>query len=109
MRKKISVEHLLRATDCAERNKFTLLLENLNVEPKDAEVHYLGYSIDELRMYFDAIASSNLKGGFGEPHASVAERFLCLPRRFAVSRIGLVLVACNRGASRSTRCLAKAR
>ena len=31
-----------------------LLLENLNKEPEQAEVHYLAHTVEEWRYYFDA-------------------------------------------------------
>ena len=34
-----------------------------NVKPADAEVHYLGHTVEECRYYFDAIASAH----FGWP------------------------------------------
>jgi len=55
-RKQASLEHLQRATEYAEQRGVTLVLENLNFEPQDAEVHYMGHSIEELGVYFDSIA-----------------------------------------------------
>ena len=76
----------------------TLVLENLNFEPPDAEVHYMGHSIEELRMYFDAIASPAFKWGFSANHAHLLPGdFDSFVDAFGVDRIGLVLVADNRG------------
>src|SRR5262245_44071946 len=51
-RRAASLEHLERAVALAERHGTRLLLENLNREPDDAEVHYLAFSIEECRDYF---------------------------------------------------------
>jgi sugar phosphate isomerase/epimerase len=45
LRKQASIEHLQRASAYAEQRGVTLLLENLNFEPPEAEVHYMGHSI----------------------------------------------------------------
>src|SRR6266704_363947 len=58
LRMQASLEHLQRAADYATRAGVTLVLENLNVEPPEAEVHYMGHSIDELRMYWENIPPS---------------------------------------------------
>ncbi|TMJ62420.1 MAG: sugar phosphate isomerase/epimerase [Alphaproteobacteria bacterium] len=48
-------ERLQRVADYAERNGALILLENLNKEPEQAEVHYLAHTVEEWRFYFDAI------------------------------------------------------
>jgi sugar phosphate isomerase/epimerase len=97
-RHKASMEHLERAAAYAEKVGVTLLLENLNYEPDEAEVHYMGHSVEELKVYFDKIPASALKWG-----ASVNHMHL-LPGDFdsffdalGVDRIGLILVCDNRG------------
>ena len=98
LRRQASMEHLLRAVAHAERRKVDLLLENLNFEPDDAEVHYLGHSIEELRGYFDAIDSSRLRWAFVPNHAHLLpEDFDAFLDAFGVDRIGMVLVADCRG------------
>jgi sugar phosphate isomerase/epimerase len=45
-----------------------MLLENLNKEPEDAEVHYLAYTLEEWQYYWD-IASPAFKLSFNANHA----------------------------------------
>jgi sugar phosphate isomerase/epimerase len=52
----------------AEKKKALVLLENLNKEPKDAEVHYLAHTIEEWQYYWD-IKSPNFKLCFTANHA----------------------------------------
>jgi sugar phosphate isomerase/epimerase len=97
-RKKASLEHLQTAVAYAESVGVILLLENLNFEPDNAEVHYMGYSIDELRQYFSAIDSPNFGWGFSANHAHLLpEDFDGFIDALGVERIGLVLTADNRG------------
>lgn len=98
LRKQAGLEHLRKAADYAEQHGQTLLLENLNVEPEDAEVHYLGHSIEELHFYFDQIQSPALKWGFSANHMHLLPGdFDAFIDEFGVGRIGLVLTADNRG------------
>src|SRR5215216_2917215 len=98
LRHKASLEHLKRAADYAEKNGVTLLLENLNHEPDEAEVHYMGHSIDELQVYFQNISPSALKWGASVNHMHLLPGdFDAFFDAFGVDRIGLVLVADNRG------------
>lgn len=52
----------------AEKKKVLVLLENLNKEPDDAEVHYLAHTIEEWQYYWD-IKSPNFKLSFTANHA----------------------------------------
>jgi sugar phosphate isomerase/epimerase len=98
LRNKASLEHLQRATAYAEQHGALLVLENLNFEPPNAEVHYMGHSIEELQVYFDSIASPALTWGFSANHTHLLPGdFDSFIDAFGVSRIGLVLVADNRG------------
>jgi sugar phosphate isomerase/epimerase len=98
LRKQAGLEHLQRAAVYAEQHHQTLLLENLNVEPADAEVHYLGHSIEELHYYFDNIQSPALQWGFSANHMHLLPGdFDAFIDEFGIGRIGLVLVADNRG------------
>jgi sugar phosphate isomerase/epimerase len=98
LRLQASLEHLQRAVGHAEAKGVQLLLENLNFEPDDAEVHYLGHSVEELRRCFDAIASPNLTWGFVPNHAHLLPGdFDSFLDAFGIDRIGMVLVADCRG------------
>jgi sugar phosphate isomerase/epimerase len=68
-RREAALEHLQRAVAHAEPAGVRLLLENLNFEPDDAEVHYLGHTVEECRYYFDAIASAHFGWAFTVNHA----------------------------------------
>src|SRR5258708_32706876 len=48
-------ERLKRIVAHAERRGALVLLENLNKEPVDAEVHYLAHTVEEWRDYFAAL------------------------------------------------------
>jgi len=62
-------ERLQRIVAYAERNGALILLENLNKEPAEAEVHYLAHTVEEWRYYFDAIQSPAFKLSFTVNHA----------------------------------------
>lgn len=68
MRMAAGKERLQRVADYAERKKALILLENLNKEPEDAEVHYLAHTIEEWQYYWD-IASPAFKLSFTANHA----------------------------------------
>ena len=60
---------LQRVVAHAEIKGALILLENLNKEPDDAEVHYLAHTVAEWRHYFDAIRSPAFKLSFTANHA----------------------------------------
>jgi sugar phosphate isomerase/epimerase len=60
---------LRRMADYAAAKSTLLLLENLNKEPPDAEVHYLAHSIEEWRWYYDRIDSAGFALSFTANHA----------------------------------------
>jgi sugar phosphate isomerase/epimerase len=62
-------DRLRRIADYAERNGALILLENLNKEPAEAEVHYLAHTVEEWRHYFDAIRSPAFRLSFTVNHA----------------------------------------
>jgi sugar phosphate isomerase/epimerase len=69
MRMKAGLERLQRVVAHAERHGALVLLENLNKEPDEAEVHYLAHTVEEWRYYFDRIASPAFKLSFTVNHA----------------------------------------
>jgi sugar phosphate isomerase/epimerase len=62
-------ERLKRVIAYAENKGALILLENLNKEPDNAEVHYLAHTVEEWRYYFDDIQSSAFKLSFTANHA----------------------------------------
>jgi sugar phosphate isomerase/epimerase len=62
-------ERLKRMVDYAETKGARLLLENLNKEPADAEVHYLAHTVDEWRYYYETIDSPAFALSFTANHA----------------------------------------
>ena len=97
-RRTASLERLRRATAYAEQAGVTLLLENLNFEPDDAEIHYLAYTVEECRYYFDAISSERFGWAFTVNHAHlVPEDVDGFLDAFGVTRIGEVRLADNTG------------
>ena len=93
-RKAAALEHLQRAVAYAEPRGASLLLENLNFEPPDAEIHYLAHTVDECRYYFDAIASASFGWAFTVNHAHlVPEGIDGFLDAFGSTRIGEVRLA----------------
>ncbi|MBV8778309.1 MAG: TIM barrel protein [Alphaproteobacteria bacterium] len=62
-------ERLQRAVAYAEGKGALILLENLNKEPDNAEVHYLAHTVEEWRFYYHAIRSPSFKLSFTANHA----------------------------------------
>jgi sugar phosphate isomerase/epimerase len=62
-------ERLRRVVAYAERKGALVLLENLNKEPAEAEVHYLAHTVEEWRYYLEAIQSPAFKLSFTVNHA----------------------------------------
>jgi sugar phosphate isomerase/epimerase len=69
LRMAAGLERLKRIVDYAERRQAVILLENLNKEPADAEVHYLAHTIEEWRYYFERIQSPWFRLSFTVNHA----------------------------------------
>jgi sugar phosphate isomerase/epimerase len=63
------LQRLGRAVAYAETKNTRLLLENLNKEPPDAEVHYLAHTLEEWRWYYDKIESPAFALSFTANHA----------------------------------------
>lgn len=68
MRMAAGKERLKRVVAHAEKKKALVLLENLNKEPEDAEVHYLAHTVEEWRYYWD-IRSPAFELSFTANHA----------------------------------------
>jgi sugar phosphate isomerase/epimerase len=69
MRMEAGLERLKRIVGYAEKRGALVLLENLNKEPDDAEVHYLAHTTEEWRYYFERIQSPAFKLSFTANHA----------------------------------------
>jgi sugar phosphate isomerase/epimerase len=63
------LQRLRRAVAYAETKNTRLLLENLNKEPPDAEVHYLAHTLEEWRWYYEQIRSPAFGLSFTANHA----------------------------------------
>jgi sugar phosphate isomerase/epimerase len=57
----------------AEKMDLMLVLENMNWEPDDAEVHYLAHNVDETRYYVDRIDSPHLRWALTANRAHIVE------------------------------------
>ena len=97
-RKEAALDRLRRIADHAERAGARLLLENMNPEPADAEVRYLGHDVAECRYFFDNLASPALGWAYTVNHAHMLPegvgRFAEL---FDLGRCGEVRLADNKG------------
>jgi sugar phosphate isomerase/epimerase len=93
-RMKAGLNRLKRVTAHAENKGALILLENLNKEPDDAEVHYLAHTIEEWRYYFDAIRSPSFGLSFTANHAHlVPEGIDGFIDAIDLSRVGEVRLA----------------
>ena len=93
-----SLERLQRLTAYAETTGAHLVLENLNREPDRAEIHYLAHTVEECRVYFDAIRSPHFGWAFTVNHAHlVPDGIDGFVDAFGVDRIGEVRLADNTG------------
>lgn len=68
---KAAVERLARVADYAEHAGARLLLENLNREPDQAEVHYMPHTLDECRYFFERLDSPALGWSYTINHATL--------------------------------------
>jgi len=68
-RMQAGLERLQRMVAYAETKGTVLLLENLNKEPGDAEVHYLAHTLEEWRWYYERIDSPGFALSFTANHA----------------------------------------
>lgn len=69
VRMEAGLERLKRLSEYAEKIELTLLLENMNREPNDAEIHYLAHDLEETQYYFDRLDSPRLRWAFTANHA----------------------------------------
>ncbi|QJP14430.1 sugar phosphate isomerase/epimerase [Starkeya sp. ORNL1] len=69
LRRKAAVDRLHMLADHADKLGVTLLLENMNVEPDDAEVHYLAFNLEETQFFFDAVKDTSIRWAFTANHA----------------------------------------
>lgn len=69
MRMEAGLDRLQRMVRHAEQEGALLLLENLNREPENAEVHYLAHTVEEWRYYYEAIDSPAFALSFTANHA----------------------------------------
>jgi sugar phosphate isomerase/epimerase len=97
-RRAAALERLKRIVGHAEEHGVTLLLENLNREPADAEVHYLAFNLEEWSFYLDAIRSPALRAAFTVNHAHlVPEGIAGHLAALDIARLTEVRLADNRG------------
>ncbi|MGE5268660.1 MAG: sugar phosphate isomerase/epimerase family protein [Thiohalocapsa sp.] len=68
-RMRAGCERLQRVVEYAERKGALILLENLNKEPAEAEIHYLAHTVEEWRFYFEQIRSPAFGLSFTVNHA----------------------------------------
>lgn len=69
LRVQAGLERLKRVAAYAEKKKARILLENLNKEPADAEVHYLAHTLEEWRYYWGLLSSPAVRLSFTVNHA----------------------------------------
>ncbi len=94
MRMQAGLERLQRVIAYAEKKKVLVLLENLNKEPVDAEVHYLAHTVEEWRYYYERIQSPSFKLSFTVNHAHlVPEGVAGFAAALDMSRVGEVRIA----------------
>ena len=97
-RMEAAVARVARAAKIAEKKKAKILLENLNPEPEQAEVHYLCADLEECKYYFDRLDSPALGWSFTVNHAHIrpnrVEQFM---KELDLERCGEVRLADCRG------------
>jgi sugar phosphate isomerase/epimerase len=93
-RMKAGRDRLTRVVAHAENKGALILLENLNKEPDDAEVHYLAHTLEEWRFYLEAIHSPSFALSFTANHAHlVPEGIDGFIDAIDLSRVGEVRLA----------------
>jgi len=84
-----AVARIARAAKAAEKKKVRILLENLNPEPAQAEVHYLCNDLEECQYYFERLDSPALGWSFTVNHAHIR------PNRIDAFMAGLDMRRCG--------------
>jgi sugar phosphate isomerase/epimerase len=93
-----AVARIAKAARLAEKKKAKILLENLNPEPEQAEVHYLCADLEECRYYFDRLDSPALGWSFTVNHAHIRpNRLQDFLQKLDLERCGEVRLADCRG------------
>jgi sugar phosphate isomerase/epimerase len=93
-----AVARISKACRSAERKGVRILLENLNPEPEQAEVHYLCADLEECKYYFDRLDSPALGWSFTVNHAHIRpNRIDEFMARLDMKRCGEVRLADCRG------------
>lgn len=97
-RMKAGLDRINRIADHAERFKMPLLLENLNKEPDDAEVHYIPHNLEECQFFLSQIHSPYVRFSFTVNHAHlVPEGIRGHVENIDMRRCGEVRIADNKG------------
>jgi sugar phosphate isomerase/epimerase len=98
VRMKAGLDRINRIADYAERCKIPLLLENLNKEPDDAEVHYIPHNLEECQFFLNQISSPYVRWSFTINHAHlVPEGIVGHVNNLDMRRCGEVRIADNKG------------
>jgi sugar phosphate isomerase/epimerase len=97
-RRTASLDRLRRMADHAESNGVRLLLENLNPNPPDAEVHYVPHNLAECLDWFGELTSPAIGWSFTVNHAHMCpEGILGTIEGMGIARLGEVRLADNKG------------
>lgn len=103
-RRAAAVARIERLVGMAEEHGIPLWLENHNAEPERAEIHYMPFTVEELRWFLEAPALSDARGrrwlkwSFNAGHANlVPEKIRGFLEAFGVERIAQVRITDNTG------------
>ena len=95
---KAALDRLYRMADYAAQRGVTLFLENMNPEPKNAEVHYLASDIEETKYFFDNLNHENVFWSYTVNHAHILpEGIQGFYKKLGNKRLGEVRLADNNG------------
>jgi sugar phosphate isomerase/epimerase len=103
-RREAAVARIKRLVGVAAAQHVPLWLENHNMEPVRAEIHYMPFTVEELRWFLEAPGLSDgagrewLKWSFNAGHANlVPEKIAGFLDTFGVERIAQVRITDNTG------------